>query len=363
MIDPLIKDDIHEAQARLVAWWQREDIGRPAILARAAREGLARAVSRIPVPESLTERWTNPEYHLRRANAVARGTFWGGEMIPYYFVWTGAECMASALGAKAILADTESVWWEPCVSSWDKVLPLRCDWQADWWQRMRVLALELTRGASGAYVPAVPDVGAPGDIVAAIRGTEAVCTDIFDSPEQLKAALKQVTEIWEGVMEEVYAWVNWEDLGSVAEWTGIWHPKRAYPTQNDISALVSAEQFREFFLPWVAAQCRKVEGAIYHLDGPEALSTVDALLEIPEIRVIEWTPGARQDDSTRWLDLYGKIQGAGKNLLLFPGVEEVEFLCRHLSRVGLMLHVTGCESVEQAQQIVAKAYEWSQGQA
>ena len=39
--------------------------------------------------------------------------------------------------------------------------------------------------------------------------------------------------------------------------------------------------------------------------------------------------------------------------------EEVEFLCRNLSRVGLMLHVTGCESVEQAEGIVEKAYEWS----
>jgi len=360
LIDPKIKPDVEQAQERLIAWWNREDIGRPALLVRAPREGLPEAEARIPVPGSLADQWTDPEYHVALAQKTARGTLWGAEMIPFYFVWTGAGCLASALGAQVTLKDRKSVWWERCIDSWEGALPLQYDGQADWWRRTRILAQELTRNADGAYIPAIPDPGAPGDIVAAIRGTTETCYDLLDNPTYLKAALRQVRQIWEGIIDEVYDWVDCAGLGSVAEWTGIWHPKRTYPTQNDISALVSPEHFREFFLPEVVAQCRKVEGAIFHLDGPEALGTVDALLEVPEIRVIQWSTDATKDgDLRRWMDLYRTVLAAGKNLQLNARPDEVEFLCRNLPRVGMMLYVVGCRSPEEASRIIDRAHRWS----
>ena len=359
LIDPEIKPDIQDARERLIAWWNREDIGRPALLVRTSHEGLPEAEARIPVPNSLADQWTDPEYHVKRAQTIARGTFWGAEMMPFYFAWTGAVCLSSALGAQVELKDRESVWWKPCIDSWEDALPLRYDPEADWWRRTRILAQELTRNANGAYIPAFPDPGAPGDIIAAIRGTTKTCLDLLDKPASLKTALRQVCQIWEDTIDEVYGWVDCARLGSIAEWTTIWHPKKTYPTQNDISALVSPGHFREFFLPGVVAQCKKVEGAIFHLDGPEALGTVDAILEIPEIRVIEWSTDPTKDGDVRqWMDLYHKILTAGKNLLLFVRLDEVEFLCRNLPRVGLILHVD-CGSPQHASRLIDSTYEWS----
>ena len=50
VIDPEIKGDVEEARGRVVAWWEGEDIGRPAMLVRAHREGLLEAEARGGVP-------------------------------------------------------------------------------------------------------------------------------------------------------------------------------------------------------------------------------------------------------------------------------------------------------------------------
>ena len=358
LIDPQVKPDVDEACERLIAWWRHEDIGRPALLVRAPRYGLLEAQERIPVPDSLIGQWTDPAYRVALAQTIARGTFWGAEMIPFQTVWTGAMSLASALGATPRLMDTESVWWEPCIDSWEDALPLRYDVDADWWQRTQTLARTLTREANAAYVPALPDIGSPGDIVAALRGTARTCSDLLDNPDTIRAALDQVLGIWASIIDEVYDWVDCERNGSVPGWTGIWHPRRAYVTQNDISALISPRDFRDFFLPGIVAQAGKVEGTIFHLDGPEALGTVDALLDVPEIQVIEWSTDVKDLDLSRWMDFYRQVLAAGKNLLLEPRIDEVEFLCRNLPRVGLMLYVSGA-SFEQAQRLISSAYEWS----
>ncbi|MFH0964991.1 MAG: hypothetical protein V2A58_13405 [Planctomycetota bacterium] len=356
MIDPEIKGDVQEAKARLVAWWEGEDLGRPALLVTARRPGVPTEGSIRP-PDTILAQWTDPEYHVARAHARALSTFWGAEALPCYLANTGPGCLCTALGCRATVRDNTTVWWERWVRSWREALPLSYDRDADWWRRGRVLTEELVRNSRGRYLTMTPDVGGIGDIVAAMRGTLELCYDLADDPEGIKAAMEETIRVWEVAVEDVYSWVEWKRDGSMC-WMQIWHPRRVYPSQNDLSALIGREQFREFFLPGVAAQARKVEGCIYHLDGPDALDTLDELLSVSEILAIQWTPGAGQLGVGEWTEVYRKVQAAGKNLVLFPEPHEVEELCRSISCKGLLL-AFGCESVEEAQAFIASSYRWS----
>ena len=53
--------------------------------------------------------------------------------------------------------------------------------------------------------------------------------------------------------------------------------------------------------------------------GPGELPHLDALLSIPELKGIQWIPGAGQPDYTQWPEVYRKIRAAGKLIQIYVG--------------------------------------------
>ena len=52
--------------------------------------------------------------------------------------------------------------------------------------------------------------------------------------------------------------------------------------------------------PELAASCRRLKNAFYHLDGLGQLPHLKSLLSIPELKGIQWVPGDGQPDVTEW---------------------------------------------------------------
>ena len=67
----------------------------------------------------------------------------------------------------------------------------------------------------------------------------------------------------------------------------------------------------------MTASCRKLANPFYHLDGPGELPHLDALLSIPELKGVQWIPGAGQPDYTHWPEVYRKIRAAGKLIQIY----------------------------------------------
>jgi hypothetical protein len=63
-------------------------------------------------------------------------------------------------------------------------------------------------------------------------------------------------------------------------------------------------------------QCEQLNCSLYHLDGPGAVRHVDALMEIKDLRALQWSPGAGQPDggSEKWYPIYEKVRSANKSL-------------------------------------------------
>ena len=82
--------------------------------------------------------------------------------------------------------------------------------------------------------------------------------------------------------------------------------------------MIGPDEFAEFVLPDIETQCKKLDYAVYHLDGPDQLPHLDMLLDIPDLRAIQWVPGSGnpQNEDPRWFPLYEKILGKGKGLIL-----------------------------------------------
>ena len=86
--------------------------------------------------------------------------------------------------------------------------------------------------------------------------------------------------------------------------------------QCDASALISPEQFRRFALPSLRKQVRRLDHSIYHLDGPDAIRHVPAIMELERLDALQWTCGAGQPDGAcpRWYEIYDQVAAANKGL-------------------------------------------------
>jgi 5-methyltetrahydrofolate--homocysteine methyltransferase len=81
--------------------------------------------------------------------------------------------------------------------------------------------------------------------------------------------------------------------------------------------MIGPDMFDEFVKPELAASCRRLTNAFYHLDGIGQLPHLDSLLEIPELKGVQWVPGDGQPDITKWPEVYRKIHKAGKRIQFF----------------------------------------------
>ena len=82
--------------------------------------------------------------------------------------------------------------------------------------------------------------------------------------------------------------------------------------------MISPAQFRRFVQPSLDIQSRKLDHVLYHLDGPDAIRHVPALMEINGIDALQWTSGAGHFDaaSNDWFVIYDQVTSAGKSLWL-----------------------------------------------
>lgn len=87
-----------------------------------------------------------------------------------------------------------------------------------------------------------------------------------------------------------------------------------------------------------------LEYMCWHLDGPEQIKHLDALLELPQVRLVQVQPGANRPPcvSDLWLPQLRKIQAKGRGLIVDASTPaELETLLTQLAPAGLRIAITG----------------------
>jgi hypothetical protein len=350
------KEDWEDAQRRMTAWWEGEVLDRVCLQVTAPREGARQRP--IPEPPDLLTRWTDADYLIEKARERFRTTFYGGEAFPCFVPNFGPDVFSAFLGAELVFAETTSWAETPVIRDWASPPPLRLDPENRWWRRMKGLIETAVERAEGAFVVAIPDTHAGGDALAALRGREALCLDLLDSPDAVRSAMASLERVVIEVYEALYPIVRRTGLGACG-WLPAWSPLRGNVIQCDFLALISPQAAEASgILHDLKAQAAWLDHAIYHLDGPASLPHLDRLLEIPDIRAIQWVPGAGAPTPSGWIPLLRRIQRAGRGLHLSVAPEEVEVLLSELSPEGLMLSAS-VRSEAEAKDLLKKATAWT----
>ncbi len=303
-----------DIEKNLVTWWNWEDLGRPAVRIIGI-DGEPRWPASIPA--DCRSRHTDPDFLVQLHSVHNENMTFFGEAFPFIDLNMGPGSMAAYLGSEPIF-EPDTVWYREIVHDQLSDLgELRYLPEQYWWkdhmERVR-RATELVKGTP--ILTTIPDILENLDILALLRSPQELCYDLIDEPETVERYIEQIDAIYFHYYDAMYDIVKNEKGGCSYTAFSILAPDRCAKIQCDFSALMSPSQFERFVIPSLEKQCRQIPYTLYHLDGPDALRHVDALMRMEKLNALNWVPGAAEVDagSEKWYPLYDKVVEAGKSL-------------------------------------------------
>ena len=279
------------------------DPGRPAPRLKAERFTAAYDFA-VPA-EEIVDRW---DYDLSCQRFL-------GDAFPHVWPNFGPGVGAAFAGAVLEVAP-ETCWFHPpkAVEIGDRLF--RYSARNRWYTRVRDLYRAAVARWQGLVQVGMTDLGGNLDLLSTFRPGEKLLLDLYDHPAAVKAQTWKAHELWWRCFNEINAVLQPVNPGYTC-WTPIFSAEPYYMLQCDFCYMIGPAMFDEFVKPELAATCRRLTNAFYHLDGPGELPHLDSLLQIPELKGIQWIPGAGQKPNTEWPDVYRRIRRAGKLVQIF----------------------------------------------
>ena len=310
-------DDLLDTYTR---WWAGE-LGRPLLQLSLGGYDPGRPEPELPgyhftsfydfsvPPEAIVDRW---DWGLSTHRFV-------GDGFPSVWPNFGAGVMAAFLGARVLnRPDGDTTWFEPVELQEPADIHLAYDAANPWYQRVQSVMRAAAERWEGLVQVGMTDLGGSLDVVSSFLPGERLLVDLYDHPDEIKRINWDVNRLWKQYYRELSDVLRPTNPGYTA-WTSILSAEPYYVLQCDFCYMISPDMFDEFVKPELADMCKHLTNPFYHLDGPGQLPHLDSLLQIEELKGVQWIPGAGQPPLEAWTDVFRKIHDAGKLIQIFEG--------------------------------------------
>ena len=297
-------------------WWAGE-LERPLIQIRLHGREPGRPEPKVPgygfysfynpaiAPEQIIDR---ADYDLSRQEFL-------GDAFPTVWANFGPGVLAAFLGAHLENGEN-TVWFQANREREVAELTFAFNPENDWLKRVAAIGQAAGERWEGLVQFGITDLGGALDVLSTFRPGEQLLMDLHDHPEEVKARVWDLHELWFVAYDHLNRGLRPLNPGYTA-WTPIFSAETYYMLQCDFCFMIGPEMFDEFVKPELAACCQRLANPFYHLDGPGELPHLDSLLTIDELKGVQWIPGAGVPGVESWPEVYGKIRDAGKLIQLF----------------------------------------------
>jgi len=266
-----------------------------------------------------------------------------GDSFPVFTPNFGPGSIAAFLGLELQNGD-KTVWFHQ-TNPVEKLsdIHLEFDRENPWFRRVCNLYRAMAARSEGLIHLGLTDLGGNLDIIASFRQSQELLLDLYDDPEEVERKSWEAHRVWWRYFDEFNKIIQDTHPGYTA-WTPLFSETPYYMLQCDFSFMLGNDMFQRFCLPELKATCNRLSNPFFHLDGPGMLTHLNSLLAIPELKGIQWVPGAGQPDITEWPDVYRTIRAAGKRVQFFAsqsslGWRSLEVLAEQLgSMEGIMMY-------------------------
>ena len=338
-------EDFPTIARRYEAWWKGEMLDRPVFAAEVAREPGRVIAKRLDLLD-------RPEEWFEAALADLKAMRRIGDALPNIRVDFGPVMLGGLLGAKTEFG-SGTTWTHAFIDDdWSNVPDWNIREETRFWKLLVRLLEMVSADAAGRYLVRTPDFGGSADVLLNLRGSMELCMDVLEKPEVVRSAVEALYPSWRKGFTECYR-VALSHGAGVIHWIGPWSDEPYMIPACDFGYLIGPEPFRAIFLADIARQSATAGRALFHLDGPGSTRHLDALLEIPEMRAIQYVPGAGTPTALPWVEMFRKIQSKGRSLVICCPPAEVLRLTELLRPEGVMFTPAGGEGGDRIDEVFA----------
>ena len=356
-----LKPDLEKVMDRYEAWWDCEIIDRPLVCM-----SFPRAESeRLPWPKakeysSHRERWMDTDHRAESAAVGLHNTVHFADSLPIAWPNLGPEIFSAFYGCDMAYGES-TAWSEPILKDWaqESVDKLQLDLDGFYFRKLTEFTDALLERGKGKFIVGYTDMHGGADAIAAFRDPQQLCVDMIEHTAEVKALCDRITDEFLQVYDMFYDKLSAAGMPSTSWCSATCRGKFHIPS-NDFSCMISNKMFEETFLQGIIQECEHMDRSIYHLDGPQALRYLDTLMDIPDLHAIQWVYGAGRGGWRDWIDVYKRIQAAGKAMQMTSvHVNDLDDLFDALRPEGVWLSgVSGIRNREDAEAALKKISQW-----
>lgn len=331
-----------QTNENFMKWWHGEKMERPNLYLI----GRDKETMFPKEPDNLRDYYLDAGYQYEKAKAIGESVTYYGEALPYINLDLGPGSVASYLGCEPVFAP-DTVWYKPSLKNDDlgSLEKLVFDPENYWWKEHTRQIRELRRlVGKEAYQLTIPDLMSNVDVLSSICEPQQLCYFLLDEPELIKEFLNQIDDAYGKYYDACYNIVKDENGASANTMFYIWSKGRTAKVQCDFGALLSPAQYEEFVMPSLEKDVNRIDYTLYHLDGSCCARHVDTVLQLKNLKALQYTPdvGAPDAADSYWFPLYDKVRNAGKNLWIAftqgdisDWIRKSEALVNHYGNDGL----------------------------
>jgi len=309
----------------LLNWWDNKEQETPIILGYSA--------PLFPEITDINEYWAKNKIRYDIFKELQKGTVYYGCAIPHHYIDFGSSAMAGVLGCKMNPLAWDTIW----PSRMFEELPDPGDIyiKDNEWYHLLYELIDISLSDTGISTTFYA-LGGINDTLGSLYGEQNLLLDMIDRPMDVKLCLDKICDIWISEKDKMYQIIKSKQEG-MSSWAGIWAQGSTFPIQEDISYMLGVDTFNEFCLPYIKRCVDSLDYPIYHLDGPGAIKHLDSLLEIQNLRVIQWVPGINCEEITQWYSLIKTVLDSGRSIQVTCTVDEAVPLIKEVGSRGLLI--------------------------
>lgn len=329
------KPDFSTAMQRIYAWFEQAIIDRPPVrFTRHNAEYEVQQHAQKSTWKTLKDRWFDAEYQLEWFTGQIEGKHFHGETFPIFWPNLGPNVFAALYGCPLEFGEVTS-WAEPILPEYDRLPAL--DWQSEYLRKLEEMTNLALQACEGNFLVGYTDLHPGIDCLAALRGSDRLCFDLYEYPNEIKQYLQTITQDFLQLFEHFDMLLKARQQPSVT-WMAIPSFGKLHIPSCDFSTMISKRHFEEFVYPVLEQEAQAMTHNIFHVDGKGVARHLDRILELPNVQAIQWVQGVGDDQPIlQWIPLIKRIQAAGKSVVVDLEKQELEGFIDALEPEGLLL--------------------------
>jgi hypothetical protein len=310
---------------RIEAWMQQSVIDRPPV--RFGTHHVNSLVHRnvdFSKWATLKDLWCDSEFQVEHHLESIRMDPHLGETFPVFWPNLGPEVYAAFFGAKLNFT-RHNAFADPLDCDVAEVSHLLSfDWENPYLKKieeMTRIALDMCQGKS---LVGYTDLHPGLDCVGAWRGSQNLCIDCLENPDEIKKLVELATrhfvplfDHFDQILKEAGQYsVNWLQIPSRA---------KLHVPSCDYASLLSHQTFENLGLTPIIQEVNSIDHNIFHLNGRGVAKNLDYILDIPKIRCIQWVQGYGSDQQIlKWRKMIERILEKGRSIVVNIQAPELE---------------------------------------